>query len=508
MTASDVQIGLDWKFDINDWQVSGDSTPLFPGDSTGGAGDMTFGIPEDADAKLLAGRTVLLRDAHMGETSGRLGYGSGNGRNASIRAFSKVSMLNVIRTAAPYSGTLRGALLYYLGLTGAWTNMDVETAVATRTVNYRGWTGNVLDAIKDLCAAQSIEMALIGKTIVFRRPFGRTLNTAGVEVSWKSDEGKMTQAVEACWYDTRPPANMLIYPLGGWTPEVQPITVGAGEVTVMDYDLFPKGDGPRTYGVSAITIQQPSCVGSVSKAHSGSSVYCVSGKDGIAITPEQWLATGGSVRAELLDGGSTLRVTVTGSTIAEYAPYTIAMSAGPSSNYSSLRIWGNGMRFTKYRIRALTGVSKDDASQELAQPVDNPFITSDSICWSTINSLIALHGGARMSASAEIGQVEGTSTSTSYFDGQEPNEDITEHPFGNLEGAMVFNDGMAYRVRSADSNPATTRIQAEEYVTAKHLNDSLTALGITTAAEWNAYFPNGMTAGEFSMRPLRGTADV
>lgn len=510
MSAVDVQIGTDWYYSLSDWSVEGTATPLIAGDMTGGAGSMSFTLPEDANSRRLQGRSCLLRDPDMGETTGNLRLAGGNYVNSTITGYSKIAMLNVNRTVDLYSGTLRGAILYYLGLCGVTTNIAVENSLATRTVRYIGWEGNVLDHIKDLCSAQGMELSLIGSWFAFRVAGKRQITTASfAEYTWDASEDQLAQNVEVAWYNTSAPTSQLVYPVGGWTPDVPVFQVGIGETSTYEIDLHPSSDEDNTLGISVSSIVQPTCVADVPRNYAGTdSVYSVAGKDGLIIQPAQWAAGGGDLSLELLEGGSKIKVTITGSQEAEYGPFQIAMSSGPSDSYSSLRIYGSGMRYRRSSLTMATGLDGDRASTETTPAVDTPFLNSYEAAWKAATGMLSRHSSATYSIKGTIGQVQTDKADpTTYFGGTTLPDDPAVHPFGNLEGSLFLADGITFRIRKVTSGPDGATFTAEQHTTGASNTAAMTlATGnaTMTAAQWNAYYPAGLTADDYNAAPWKG----
>lgn len=513
MTAVDIQIGTSdsgWYYSLSDWSVDGMSTPLIAGDMTGGAGALSFTLPEDANSRKLQGKPCLLRDPHLGETSGNLRLAGGNYVNSTITGYSKIAMLNVNRVADAYAGTLRGAILYYLGLCGVTTNIAIESSLATRNVRYIGWEGNVLDHVKDLCSAHKMELSLIGKHFAFRLAGKRWVKTLSFsEFTWDASEDQLAQNVEVAWFKTSAPANQLIYPAGGWNESVPVFQVAAGETAVYDIDLKPNAEDEGSIGMSATSIVQPTCVTEVKREYAGpDSVYAVAGKDGKPIMPKQWTDGGGKLTVELVEGGSKLRVTIIGSQEEQYAPYQIAMTAGTSDAYSSLRIYGSGMRYTRGLLRMATGLDADRASQETAPTVENPFLNSYEAAWRAATGMLSRHSSATYSIRGTVAEVATYSApATNYFGGESLEDDPEKHAFGNLEGAIFAVDGMTFRIRSVNNRPDSITFTAEQYGTgAAHAVALKLATGDTsmTAAQWNAYYATGLTADDYNAEPLKG----
>lgn len=512
MSAVDVKIGADWYYDLSDWSVTGDEMGLIPGDMTGGAGTMSFTVPETANARLLHGQPAILKDGDSGTTSGNLRLGGGNGANTTITGFSQIAKLNVTRTAEAYSGTLRGYIIYLLGLCGVTTNIAVSTQLAPRPVKYIGWEGNALDRMKDLCAAQQMTISLIGETFAFRTASETTLlsERSISDYSWEASEGQLAQRIEVAWYDTNAPAAQLVYPPGGWHKDVPVFQVDAGETAIYEIDLNPDGVNDGAYGMSATSIVQPVPADSVAREYVGPlSVYSVSGKDNLIVPAAQWTANGGSISLELLEGGSKIKVTITGSRETEYAPYQISMPAD-SDDYSSLRIYGAGMLYRRNVLKMQTGLNADTAPQETAPIVDMPFLNTYEAAWHAAEALLSKHSSAFYTITGTIGTIETVYPNPAlFFEGTSLEQDPAKHPFGNLEGCVFAVDGLVFRIRSVTHTPSGITFKADQWAQSDFsglvqlLSPTALPYG-ATVDQFNAYYPAGITADQLSANPMRG----
>ncbi len=520
MNAVDVTIDGTTYFNLSGLEVIGDAMPLRPGSMVGGAGALSVEVP-DVDVRKLSGRPVKVKDPYSGETSGIIKLGTGNAVNATVNGLSALSILNVRRTAEPYTGTLRGALSYYLSLCGSIGNTSYAQELNTRTVSYTGWRGNVLDKIKDLCAAERIDISLQGDRF-FIRPatFSTGTHWRGVknytfaDFTWSADESNLAQAIEFATFDSEAVARQLLYPLGGWTPEVEVFQVGAGEIAEFEISLEaePFSDAPYAphYGASAVSVEQPLCVETVLRNHDSTSRYTVAGKDGLPITPAQWAASGGKLEVEIDGGGSTLRIRITGSNIEEYGPYSISMPSGEGEGYSSLRIVGQGARYRRHVRNWGTGLDEDQAPQELATISDNIFITSKN--WYEAGArLLSHHSSTTYTSTVTVDEMVTVQGSGTWWSGNPAPVPITSNVggetlgiFGNLEGAMFVEDNLAWRVASVSYSLDSRTLNSEENTEIRHLAMAHDAASVTTIGEMSTFYSGLTTMGEIAGEALRG----
>lgn len=494
-----------------------DSTPIDPADATGGFGQLTTVLYDDSDARRHGGKRLDLVDGEQGETTGIIRGLSGNGISASLVADSRLALTAVTRQAQPFVGSLGGALRYYLGLCSITDSIVVHDDLEAIPVKLLGWNANVYDQLKRLAPVHSFEMSLVSNNIVFRPVRGRIAeNYRDASVTWTLDESGMAQRVEGYSYGITSGVD-LIYPTGGWNEDVTVYTLDAGQTTELDLPLE----------ASLSSVAQPTCVALVEREYVGTSVYSVSGKDGIAIQPAQWAAGGGSVTVEIGEDTRSLKVTIVASAETQYAPYRIAVSAGPSDWYSSLRIRGTGVFYKKSLMTLPANVDPDRAPQEVGATVDNEFYEDEDhlfhgLMWTaarfssarqTINVTskgINRRGESGSARYPTIGDVEaefGSATIGARYAQLGPTigdwndklfalvrDDFENQAFGNVGGARTLQDDCWYRIRSATIQPGSLSYSAE-------WDTTIGDLPVETIGQWNARLA-GKTIGEYNVAPL------
>lgn len=530
----DVKIGTTPKWNAIDYSVTEDATPIDPSDLGGGVGQFTLDLPETTDVKLARNKAITLSDGAQGTTVGTARGLGGNGVVATLTVDSRMARLNVTRTAQPYSGTLSGAFTYYLGLVGVTTGIVVDTTIATRPVTFPGWQAVVWDQVKKLMAAVGVETSLVADNIVLRPLRGRIAqNYRDTAESWSIDDTSRAQSVEINYYQSVAKTNALAYPLGGWTSDVQAYQVDAGQVATFDISLEP--DNEHSLGASLTSIAQPVCVASVDRYYSTSSVYTVSGNDGLPIPPAQWLADGGSVTAAINDDTRSITVTIRGGKSSQYAPYTIGMSSGDNTFYSSLRIVGTGVFYNRQTLALQTGNSADVAPTVIGATVDNEFINTYGDAFRAGLWTLARYTGPEQTISVSTTGINrrGDTGSYAYMTFGQANVDpdfagkkfgqintafagltmaqfsalqfakvqnnFENQAFGNVAGARVFSDGSWYRIRSVSSiTPESVSYSGEQD---NIMSDATASYAGMTMGQINALHA-GKTFADFNARPL------
>ncbi len=481
------------KWNASSYSAAEDATPIDPSDTSGGTGQFTVAIPETTDSMQYRTGAIVLTDGSQGSTTGKVSSISGDGVTATLTVDSRMALLNVTRTAAPYVGTLGGAFTYYLGLVGITTGITIDPTISGRAVTFPGWSGLVWDQIRALMSAQQVETSLVGDQITLRPLRARVAQNYRDSVEqWTIADTNLAQNVAAYYYQGQQRTD-LAYPLGGWTTSVQAYQVDAGKTDTYDISLdaaTPAAAGQPAIsplGVSLTSINQPVCVSSVDKNYSASSVYTVAGNDGLPVPPAQWLADGGSVTVAINPDTRSVTLTIKGGANTRYAPYTIGMSSGSNTYYSSLRIQGTGVFYNRQMLTLPTGNSVDRAPTVTAPIVDNIFInTYDDAYHALLWTCAAWTGGTRTwqvttSGINRKGDPASLQTLTmgqfnvdpdfagltmvqfnTKFSGptmrqfndlqyQKVNLNFANQAFGNVAGARVFLDGGWNRINSVSA---------------------------------------------------------
>ena len=522
------------------YSVREEATSVDPTDTTGSAGSITidlFNSLSRTATKRLSRKTVTLTDRGQGVTLGVARVPSGNLFSTSLTLDQRTVALSVVRTAQPFSGTLRNYLIYLLGLVGIVDGYVIDPAFTAMTVTLPGWEDEVWLQMKRLLAVKGGEISLASGNIIIRPIRGRvTVDKRDTEFTWSMDDSNLAQAVEGYWYETKQQSSGLAYPPGGWSDDVQVYQVDAGEV--IEFDL------PINASLSA--VNQPVAQDYVTREYTGpGSVYCVVGSDGLPVPAAQWLAAGGRVTVSIGEDTRSLIVRITGASIERYAPFRIAASAGPSDNYSSLRITGNGVFYTKHGpIRLITSADEDQTSVEVGATLDVDFITSLSDLYDCMAWTLSRYGGPRHTVSVQTTGINRSGDSGSYayptfedfneyataqgwttfanfntaysgdtFDdfneewAKTVSDAFVNQAFGNVAGARTFRDGLWFRLRTTDISPGAISYTAENDSNVGDFNTwmlaQLAARGLpNTFDSFNTLLAERDTFSDFSAAPM------
>jgi len=466
---------------ISSYSATEDSTPLDPGDTTGGTGTIDFSAKDDPTSFgsiLLLNDTIILTDSGAGNTTGKVERLTMSNGSVTVSGSGRLNLLNVEVFVPPLNTTLSAAVTQILGLAGITTNISVEPAIASISVYAMSGKRNLWVFLKEMCTAHQTEIALVGNKIVVREPRQRNAFLGKItEASLNVANGQLAQNVEAAYHNYTQISNALVYPYGGWNDEVSVYQVDASEERIINIPV----------DVSLTSIDQPTMVTFVDRDYTGpASVYAVAGNDGLPISPTFWADKEGSLTVAIGEDGNSIDVTLKGATEEGFAPYQIAVSAGGSNNYSSLRLVGSGLGYKREILKTPTGAPPAKTAQDVGITIENPWI-------STLNDAkaAALRAGGKFAAATQTisigatfinrlaeGKVSIYPTFADYNDtivglkfsgfdtawsGQtfadfnevqldQVRDDFANQVFGNIGGARVVYGDAMYRIRSATKN--------------------------------------------------------
>lgn len=511
-------------YEAIEFSVDEASTPLAAGDSSGQVGtfSVTVPVPQLTSApgrslnillntvgpSYLIGHDIRIFDSKKGFTLGSIDSAtiSKDGGTVSFSGSSRLGDLNVYGIQAqPFVGTLSQAFTYYLGLGGITTDLFVDDDIASRDVVFPGWTGELWFYLKQMAAAQDCDVSLVSG-VVLLRPIRKRVasNNRDTSRSLSFATSALAQSVEVYQYNNRAITNELIYPPGGWTPDVEVFNVNAGEVSEYTIDL----------SASVSSIVPPVMQTFVAQDYSASSVYTIVADDGLPVDPAAWVAYGGSLALSINPDTSSLSLTLRGATGlptsagAAATNFSVALGSDTTGNrYSTLRIIGSGVAFDKQKKVVRTGVPASKTATEVGVTIDNPFISTTNDLYRAGTRAAKLYSGAVPSLTGTVisvnrrgdgggasyptyatvenelksilgGAVTYGQTQTYYLTtlALSTYEDVRQYwfdvfrnddldqVFGNVQGARVF-DRMThrwYRVRNAGLDPASISFRAAD----------------------------------------------
>lgn len=503
------------------------STPINPADESGGTAQVQFTVPVFPGWKTADELPILVRDDTQGITSGKIAALAEQNGSLQVTANSRILNLAVTRVAQPYAGTLSGAIRYYLSLVGITTNISIDAQYDSVPVVFPGWKDDVYQRVaRRLCPAFGMEMSLVSDVVVFRPPRGRkAILSRVISVSESIDISARAQRSKLNWYKTRWATDELVYPPGGWTPEVDVLEVNAGEVNVVE---------GIEINASLSSIRQPACVVTVPPTFTGDSVYTVSGTDGLPIPPAMWKAYGGDLTVAISEDTRSLTVTIRGMELDQYSPYVIGLSSGDGTNYSTLRLVGSGTVLDARVMDLGTGWSADQAPTEYGDEVDNEFLNTydragTGAAWQSAEATgptqaisftaaginrVDVTGSAVYATVADWdAEFEGMDTDNwdALWAGRSEQEwedfwtdklatGFANQAYGNVAGARIVHDDSWYRIREVTNVGGSVSGSADLDNTVADFDDFFAGM---TTDDWDAQWA-GVSQKQFDVGPFPG----
>jgi len=376
-------------YEPESFETTEEATPLSSGDSTGGTGTISIVIPyPDASRPdpvltfgptYFQGKAVTLTDSRLGYTLGKVQTVSDQRDSGTFTlvVLARLDDLNKYNIQAqPYVGTLGGGFAYYLSLAGVTTDYLVDSTIASESVLFPGWNGELWFHLKQMAAALDCDISLVSGIILIRPIRARTIAVGrDINRAAGSGGGSLAETVEVYWYESTAISDKIVYPIGGWTPEVEILNVNAGETSEYQLEL----------SASVSAIQAPTMQTFVAEAYDAASVYTVVADDGLPVSAALWAASGGSVTVTVNPDTQTLTVSMVGAlgvptaTGATSKSFSLALASDTSgSRYSTLRILGTGVSYLRTKEVFRTGVDPADSPNKVGETIDNPFITTRS----------------------------------------------------------------------------------------------------------------------------------
>lgn len=500
----------DEVFEVTDYTVTENATPLAAGDVSGSVGTLEISIPTpDPDLypnhvinvlgpESLIDKPVELLDTFRGFTLGTVAEVSQSGGVISLTCLTRLGDLLVYNVQAlPFSGTLEDALVYYLSLAEVNTEFLIDDSLKNRKVSFSGWSGELWTHLKELAASQDCDISLVSGVILFR-PLRTREAIRGRDLQKTRDNSlpNLAQAIEVYNYNNKPITNQMVYPPNGWVSDDQVLTVEAD--TSAEYVL--------NLSASLSSVEQPTPVSWVGSNQLGGqgSVYTVLTDNGQKVSPSVWTANGGRVDVFInADTTSiTVRIRAARGLWANYRrvkSYSLALPTDSDQNLRpTLRVVGSGVQFRKEKVTIPTSVPPSKSTTPVGVTIDNPFISSTNDAYRMGTRAARSYAGISPSITGDIsainkrgdtgeavyasygevqslysgktyGEVETSIGSVTYkahrndINSQFSNEDINQ-AFGNVQGTRIYDPKTRryYRITTGRIKPGSISIEADD----------------------------------------------
>lgn len=353
--------------------------------------------------------------------------------------------------------------------------------------------GNVWSHLKKWLSANGLNISTAGREFVIRRVGDRDVNLRSfvTDFTISENEHEEAQTILCNVYVRKKTASnspiggtrdhQIVYPVPPSkyprvehpmkpTGDPQVISVGAGETVEVEFALSAELE----------SIRQPHMSYGISEGYLDGwyvdSVFAVSGKDNRLIIPQMWEDYGGSLKAELLPGGRSVKVTIIGPNLPHLEPFRIAESDG-NTDRPALYIAGKGYMVDVDQVEFHTGSSLK------SEPVviDNPAIDTKEKAYKACAERANKYRGSeitlQLSASSFRGGVEGNNTPD----------------YHNLAGCVMYGWGLGWIITSATRSQEGLTVSATPYTNVSVLHiQRKTPFNISTMSR-------GKTLGELSV---------
>lgn len=451
--------------------ITEDATSLSLADSFGGTGSTSVTTDRGDGLTYTQGKELELVMDDAGSVKGAIvGLSDADGL-VTLTGSTALSKLNRKVKVNPVTTTVGDALAAIFTACKLTTGQfSINSTIAARSIVLPGWEDNALQMLKEFAAAERFEIAPVNNIITVR-PIGQIpVSLDGhTSLTESTGEGSSGLYVETFRYGHRAITAQIVYPpatydadtggstAAGWSPNADVIEVTPGQPVVLEVPIM----------ASLTSVQQPTCVDWVERNATGS-VYCVTTNEGVrAVSPSTWTSRGGKVTVQVMRDTSTLKITVdAGWNDINGAPYRLMLDDG-KTEYSTLRITGTGVAWTKTRMRQRTGVSENDTDNEIASSTDSIFVRTEAIA-----------------RTALLEQAEGVGSAIPSLAGSIANMPVL---LGQRAGAIVATDHAKYRIRTATTDPYSVSFSADAHTTVGDHNAATAGL---TVAQVNAKWAN------------------
>lgn len=510
---------------IFNYSYSEEVTSLSPASLTGGTGQVSINAVAIDDDKigtshpktgLMVNNTIQLTDSEHGSVEFQVKNISLMNGVTTIIGDTIMSRLNVIKPAGPIGGapetpaTLLDAINYYCSLVSVTPVYDdlIDEAFALVPVNFIGWTGNVWEYLKMLCAAQSVsltddvgfEMYVSNNQLHFRYALVRETDFVGrdSDKSINIDAFDAAKSVGVYYYDTRFAEDGVMYEFSNYDKNADPDTIFKSSINdVMQVDAGESITKRFVMDASLQSINQPVCVSTISRvppaAYAGlTGEYVVVGDDDLPIQPSEWVALGGKLEVSITENPNEIEVTITApasftmptaanpATEVTNAPYKIGAELG---DYPAFWLTGTGVFFNKQEKKFLTGASDSYTAKDEAPVIDNPFISD----------LHTLSNRGIAAAQEYCGPAVTITRSVADY--------------GNFGDTIGFTERLSsnrFRYDSASYTPSSVQLTGRAYATVNDFDEKWVG---KTFADFNAIAfespsPEALKFNEFTVIPL------
>ena len=186
------------KSNIGTFSYTEASTPSVPGDDSGGVGEFVFEVREDPRrSQLLYRDRVVLRDSFYGEVTGFISGISADNGISRVSGLSRLGSLNTDAVLPGGEGTLGELLLDIFAKANIVDDVEIAPDIAERPIVFPGFTGNLWVYLKNICAAEQIEISLVLNRVLVRKLREREILQENVSSEfWAIEDVALAQNIE------------------------------------------------------------------------------------------------------------------------------------------------------------------------------------------------------------------------------------------------------------------------------------------------------------------------
>jgi hypothetical protein len=492
------------------YSYSEDASPLEPSNLQGGAGQVSVTVIGDEGPRgtqIAVNNNIQVTDSEFGVVTFRARQINIGEASATISGETIQYRLNSTRTAAAVGGnaaTLLSAIIYYCGL------VDIVPSFATNfmdklgaiSVNFPGWTGNVWEHLKMLCAAVPLdeddntfmEMYIEDDQLWFREGATTSIDLSEyvIDKSLSIDSYDAAKEVEVFNYNTSYGVNKVvqeqagndtIFTLSKNATFSDSMQVNAGETLVKRFKI----------NASLTEVKQPEVVASIAtlpfpETHEKGQ-YVVVGYDDYRINPNQWTDQGGKLEVRLTENFDEIEVIITAPPSVEmptadgelqevtFAPYKIGVESSGDTDYPAIYLVGTGVFFNKTSSKFVTGASEDYVAEISSSSIDNPFITNRRVQVDRGVAAAQAIMGPKMEISGSI---------------------ATGVSFGENLGSIFSDYDGKFRASNFSYSTSSVSFTARKFITIADFNSAWSGATISDFNTTNS----GLSFDEFATTPL------
>lgn len=371
-----------------------------------------------------------------------------------------------------FSGSASSLRAYFYALTNGYSGFTgFDYSGSNPTIAFTGWSDNLWAKINELCSAYSKELVVVNNRVVVRDVGSNAIQVDNILPNPVNNIGanKSGRHIEVVAQNSRVVNNEVVFDYS--FDQSRSISAAAGEYNTTNIKT----------SAWLTSVQNPTpALGALARYPSAGN-YFISTQDGTFVPPDVWAKYGGSLQASLGADGFSIDVTVIGPPIdipSYKGPYSISSKVG-SGNSTGISIIGSGIGVNPQTLKIATGADWSSTVEDVAQTINNPFVTSAGIAYDRVPWASTMSNGLsqEIEVAIPLSQVGG---------------------LGLVCGSIFTLKKCQWRVTGSTVSNSVVTLRASRYTTVGS-HDALYAsqtIG-THDAKWG-----GLTLGDTTVKPL------